>query len=444
MAGMMCFGVFLAALLPLQQAIDERSAAGGGVVSVSAGMHEFRPIELKSGVTLRLEKGAVLKASTNICEYPVRDGSPVLIGAYDATNVAVIGEGVIDGQGHAFKDREGLAGESQPVAVPVLMRFSRCRDVRLEDFSFRQAAAWGIHLRNSDGVIVRRVKAFSHINCSNDGIDVESRNVLIEDCELDTDDDALVIKSESDPSFDIYNVEVRNCTFRSCCNAIKFGTGSYGLWRDVDIHDCRVERATRSWRFDWRKPSREWPQPNENFPKAMPGVTNAITGLAAIALEVVDGGRMEDVKVRNIDIRDGVQTPIFVRLGRRHAPSAGMESYLRNVLIENVRGVAESRIACSITGVPGLRPQNITLRNVDLTFPGGGTKEDAAKMPRECEADYPDCYMFDQDPLPAWGFFIRHADGVRFENVNLRLRAADERKMFVREDVNDFNFRNVP
>ena len=87
MTGRMCLGIVLAAVLPLQQAIDERSAAGGGVVSVPPGEYELKPFELKNGVTLRLEKGAVLKASTNICDYPVRDGSPVLIGAYDATNV---------------------------------------------------------------------------------------------------------------------------------------------------------------------------------------------------------------------------------------------------------------------------------------------------------------------------------------------------------------------
>lgn len=136
----------------------------------------------KGGVTLHLEKGTVLKASTNLADYVARDGSPYLIGAFDAEDVAVTGEGVIDGRGAAFKDKENRAGESQPLAVPVLMRFSRCRGVRLEDFTFRQAAAWGIHLRNSDGVTVRRVKAFNHINECNDGIDIESRNVLIIVC----------------------------------------------------------------------------------------------------------------------------------------------------------------------------------------------------------------------------------------------------------------------
>ncbi|MBQ6915999.1 MAG: hypothetical protein IJQ65_09770 [Kiritimatiellae bacterium] len=422
----------------LQALIDEASAAGGGVVTVSPGVHELRPIALKSGVTLRLERGAVLQASANLADYAARDGSPVLVGAFDATNVAVVGEGVIDGRGSFFKEKDGLPGESQPVATPVLMRLSRCCGVRLEGFTFRDAAAWGVHLRNCDGVQVRRVKAFCHVNKSNDGIDVESRNVLIEDCDLDTDDDALVFKSESDPAFAITNVAVRNCRLASCCNAIKFGTGSYGLWRDIDVHDCVVTRAARTWRFDWRKPSREHPVPSDAFPKPMPGVTNAVTGLAAIALEVVDGGRMENVRVRNIDIQSGFQTPIFIRMERRHPPMDDVPTCMRDVLIENVKGTAESRIACSITGLPYVRPTGITLRNVSLRFPGGGTAEDAVKVPRECEADYPDNYMFDQEALPAWGFYIRHADDIRFENVSLSLLSPDARPKIVREDVKDF------
>ena len=143
----------------LQSEIDTVAAAGGGVVRVGPGEREFKPVVLKSGVTLRLEKGALLLASTNVSDYAVHDGSPVLIGAFDAKDVAVEGEGVIDGRGWAFKEKKKLAGESQPVSTPVLMRFSRCRNVRLEDFTFRQAAAWGIHLRNSDGVDSRRSRS---------------------------------------------------------------------------------------------------------------------------------------------------------------------------------------------------------------------------------------------------------------------------------------------
>jgi len=403
----------------LQKAVDAKAAQGGGRVVVPAGEHLFAPVTLKSGVELHLEKGAVLKASTNLADYVARDGSPYLVGAFDATNVAVTGEGVIDGNGAAFKDKEGRAGESQPLAAPVLMRFSRCRDVRLEGFTYRQSGAWGLHLRNSDGVVVRRVTCFNHINECNDGIDIESRNVLIEDCDLDTDDDALVFKSESDPSFAITNVTVRNCRLASCCNFIKFGTGSYGLWRDILVEKCRLRRAGASWRFDWRK--------------KIPGVTERITGLAGIALEVVDGGRMENVTVRDISWTEGVQTPVFIRLDRRHEPKAGAETCFRNVLVENVRGTAESRIACSATGVPGRELSGVTLRNVDLTFPGGGTEQEAKAEVPESVGEYPDPYMFGYGALPAWGFYLRHAPGVKLENVELRLRpgASDAREKIV-------------
>ena len=410
----------------LQVQIDATAASGGGVVRVGPGEHEFKPVVLKSGVTLRLEKGALLLASTNVSDYAVHDGSPVLIGAFDAKDVAVEGEGVIDGRGWAFKEKKKLAGESQPVSTPVLMRFSRCRNVRLEDFTFRQAAAWGIHLRNSDGVVVRRVKAFSHINNCNDGIDVESRNVLIEDCDLDTDDDALVFKSESDPDFPVENVVVRNCRLASCCNFIKFGTGSYGTWRNIRVENCKLRRAGASWRFDWRK--------------RIPGVKERISGLSAIALEVVDGGTMEDVVVRDVSWTGGVQTPIFVRLDRRHAPRSGRQTFFKNVLVENVKGTADGRIACSMTGVPGLTLSGVTLRNVELVFPGGGTAEEAAAPVPESIGKYPDCYMFGRGALPAWGFYLRHCDkGVRLENVKVSLApgTSDARTAIVRDDADD-------
>ncbi len=408
----------------LQAEIDKVAASGGGVVHVGPGEREFKPIVLKSGVTLRLEKGTVLLASTNVSDYAVRDGSPVLIGAFDAKDVAVEGCGVIDGRGWAFKEKEGLAGESQPVATPVLMRFSRCRNVRLEDFTFRQAAAWGIHLRNSDGVEVRRVKAFSHINKCNDGIDIESRNVQIEDCDLDTDDDAIVFKTESDPDFPVENVIVRNCRLASCCNFIKFGTGSYGVWRNIRVENCKLRRASASWRFDWRK--------------RIPGVVERVTGLSAIALEVVDGGIMENVTVRDISWTGGVQTPLFVRLDRRHEPKPGRKTFFRNVLVENIRGDAESRIACSVTGVPGLKLSGVTLRNIELSFPGGGTCEEAAAKVIEAVGKYPDNYMFGRASLPAWGIYFRHCDNIDLDRVSLRLKpgAKDARPPIVKDDAN--------
>lgn len=421
-AGLSPVAVFAASadVVDVQGEIDAVAARGGGVVRIAAGEHEARPFSIRSNVTLELAEGAVLLASTNIADYAAGLGERCFVGADGATNVAIVGRGVIDGRGAAFREICGLKGESQPQALPVLMRFTRCRDLRLEGFTYRRGAAWGCHLRNCDGVSVRRVKCFNHVNNTNDGIDVESANVLIEDCDIDADDDAIALKTESDKTFAVTNVTIRNCRLASCCNAVKFGTGSYSDFRDVLIENCSLVRAKANHRFSW------W--------KTIPGVTNKICGIAGIALEVVDGGRMDGVTVRNIDM-EGYQTPIFIRHHRRHPPADGEKTFLRNILVENIRSTADSRIASSITGVPGLRPSNITLRNVSLSVPGGGTAEDAVAQVPEKDGEYPESFMFDMMPLPAYGFYIRHADSVMLENVTITPLAPDARKPIVTDDA---------
>ena len=135
----------------------------------------------------------------------------------------------------------------------------------------------------------------------------------------------------------------------------------------------------------------------------------------------MDGGQLENVSISNITMK-GCMTPIFVRLGARNARQGEGRSYLRNVRLENIKGSSSSRIACSITGVPGLRPESILLKNIDLSFPGGGSQKEAKQPVPEKEQNYPDCRMFNSKALPAYGFYVRHADRVSFENVRLSYR----------------------
>ncbi len=415
--------------LDVQGMID--AAGPGGTVRIPPGDWEVRPFRLKSDLTLEFSEGAVIYASTNINDYAAAEGQRVFIGAVDAVNVTMRGPGVIDGRGSAFREKVLTDGASQPQRLPVMMRFIRCRNLKLEDFTYRQSGAWGCHLCNCDGVTVRRLKCFNHANHTNDGIDVESSNVLIEDCLIDADDDAIVFKTETDKSFAVTNALIRNCVLRSCCNALKFGTGSYGRFSGITLENCRFERARGSYCFGWnRYQKKSWPD--------IPGVTNSLCGIAGMAIECVDGGSLENVTVRNVTV-DGYMTPIFIRHARRHEPPRGKETFLRNVLIENIEAtVADSRIACSITGVPGRRVSDVTLRNVSLKFPGGGTSEDAAFKVPEKERDYPEAFMFDFQPLPAWAFYIRHADRIRFENVRCELLGKDARNKFTVDDAELF------
>ena len=379
----------------LQAAIDAVSAAGGGTVVVPAGSWVTGGLALRNGVTLRVPEGAALLGSTNRADY-VHGGA--LVFTRGATDVAVEGRGTIDGRGdHMPYDAAGRRFK------PHLLDFLDCRNVRVEGLNLRQAGTWLLHPKRCDGVVLRGLTIYNHSNQCGDGIDVSSRNVLIEDCVIDADDDAIVFKT-MEPDIVVENVEVRNCSLASICNFIKFGTETHGVTRNVDVHDCTFVPPTASAVLDW----------TENTP----GCTNRLTGLAGLAFECVDGGRLEHVTVRNVKGR-GMHTPVFVRLGRRNAAKPGHESILRDILVENYEAVAESRIACSITGVPGLRPSGIVLRNVRLLQQGGGTAADLVKDVPEKEKTYPECHMFGHQALPAYGFYVRHADDVRFENVSL-------------------------
>jgi len=440
----MIFGIFTVAAaaavaatqpIDLQGRIDAAAEKGGGVVVVSRGEWESKPFSLKSGVTLELSEGAVVYASTNHADYAhMPRGERTFVSAVGATNATICGTGVLDGCGWAFRESRRLPGESQPQDLPVMMRFTRCRNLRLEDFTYRNCGAWGCHLRNCDGVVARRLKCFSHSNRTNDGIDIESSNVLIEGCDIDSGDDAVVFKTESDKSFQVTNVVVRDCRIASRCNGVKFGTGSYCDVRDITVENCVLHRP--------------YCNPRASSRRIFPGVTEDAAGLAGLAVEVVDGGRLENVTFRNIEVK-GFMVPFFVRLGRRRDPLLPKKgTYLRNVLFENIDAVAASRIASSVTGVPGLRPSGIVFRNVSLRTPGGGTAADAARAVPEMERSYPECTMFhpgfpddlvyDELALPAWGFYVRHADGVRFEGCRFSVDTPDVRRQFVADDVRDF------
>ena len=413
-----------------QAKIDAASAAGGGTVVVGPGDHHVASLFLKDNVTLRLEKGARLVASTNKADYVsglgrksgYHAGTVAVLGARDAANVAVVGEGEIDGRGWAIAgtERDNETGRWRDLL------FYRCRGVRVEDVTLRNAATWTCHFRECVDVVARRVTVRSTQNRNNDGIDIDAKNVLVEDCDIDSDDDAICLKSDS-ADFVCENVEVRNCRVGSNCNHIKLGTSSRGGFRNVNIHD--IELVPCSTNVIPRIKNRQG-RGND-----IPGWNKTWIGSrCGIAVECVDGGVLENVRIRDIRMNRCCQTPIFVRLGRRRTHPKGELSCLRDVVIENVTGESMSLLASSVTGVPGLRPQNVTIRNVKLRLMGGGPASEVTRPVPEAEAKYPENRMFNRQMLPAYGFYVRHADGVRFENVSLSYAGGTEERPAVVTD----------
>ena len=428
-----------------QAEVDAAAKKGGGTVKIPAGRHYLSGLFLKSGVTLELEKGCVVEGTTDIRDYPdihldyaeIREPWQAIIAAVGQTDVAVIGEGEIRGNGDKF-----LCGSR--LGRPRGMIFYKCKNVRVEGLKMTDLASWTCYFNECDGVVFRKMTVDSHANHNNDGVDIDARNVLVEDCDIDADDDGIVLKSDN-PNFIVENVEVRNCEVRSCASLFKLGTASHGGFRNIRFHDCTGGKSRREL-ID--------PKTGNGFmsdyrASVFPGSTVVPCPFGGLLVECVDGALVENVSFRNMTIRDCC-TPIFVRGGTRLNRKWGNRIYLgipfgtgvalRDVLFENIKATARSWTASSITGVPLLRPQHVTLRNVEIEMPGSGPhgrREIGCPVP-EKEDGYPDPYMFSGRMLPAYGFYVRHADDVTFENVNVKVNGTEFRPMILRDDVSGF------
>ncbi|MDR2775468.1 MAG: polygalacturonase [Tannerella sp.] len=401
----------------LQSAIDECSKNGGGTVRLTEGKYLTGTIVLKDNVTIHLEKEAVILGSRDIADYPGMGRRKSLIFAENAENISITGEGEINGNGDAFT-RENNAPNR-----PTLILFFDCKKVSVNGVKMTDSGFWTFRFVRCDGVDIHHVNVTGHANWNNDGFDIESRNVSISDCILDTDDDAICLKSE-DPDYVVENVTVTNCKLASNCNFIKFGTASAGGFRNVSISNCTLGKCSQSaFRF--------WEQ-------KVPGVSSPVTGIAGIALEVVDGGFMENITVSDITMED-VQTPVFIRLGRRRNSD---NSYLKDVLIKNIAASSVSYIASSITGVPGLMVENVEIRDIDLKLKAGGKVSDTMTEVPEVEDKYPENRMFGT-MLPAYGFYIRHANNISFNNIKLSaVGGLEERHAIVADDVTNLKVEN--
>lgn len=399
----------------IQTAIDQVSNSGGGRVTVPAGDFYTHPIELKSGVELHLETGAKLIGVDNIDAYTrfTYKKFSSLIFAEEQENISITGTGTIDGQGGA----PTFQVEGDPSGRPMIILFHDCKDVSVTDVSLRNSAHWVQYYTACERVQVKGVKVHSHSNYNNDGIDIESKDVVVSDCIIDSEDDAICLKGVELCE----NVTVTNCVAAANCNGIKLGTGSSVGYRNITISNIALHRASED---NFRHWSTKYP-----------GITAPTTIISGIAIEVADGGFAENIDINNISMTD-VQTPIFIRFEKRYDESEAPNTYMKGINISNVTATSESMMTSSITGVPGLYPENITLSNIDITAPGGGTAEMGSISVPEAESVYPENRNLGTT-MPASGFYIRHAHNILFSNVRFHFRAPDTRPLFIKDDCDN-------
>lgn len=416
-----------------QDMIDAASHAGGGCVVVPSGRHLVGQLDLRSGVELHLEKGAVLEGLVGLEHYrvtslPYSEGTwSAVVSAIGVTNVAITGSGEIFGNGSAWKLPENYGG-NQEGQRPRGVFFADSSGIRLSGFTLRDSACWGVVFKCCSHVRVKGVTVDSHANANNDGFDIEASDVIVEDCLVDSGDDAYCLKSNN-PDFVVEDVTIRNCVARSHCNGCKIGTATHGTIRNVLFENIRCEPPTRDF-TDTRSGSANFGKPHF-FRKELSHLPFG-GGLAAVAVECVDGGTVEDVTARNIEAT-GFIAPIFVRAGTRTGRSCGTPpgtSYLfRRIRIENMRGRSETPLASSITGVDGCPVRDVALKDVDIVCAGAGL-EMSRRAQNEPVPDvsgrYPECTMFRPSFLPAYGLYVDRVEGISLENVTFRLAEGAE------------------
>lgn len=438
----------------IQRAIDDCYAEGGGRVELPAGIYPSGTLFLRSNVELHLCRGALLVASSSYDDFPIipptdyrsqKDaaGWTSLIYAEKAENIAITGEGTIDGRGKGRRGRiKGVGGDCN--GRPRNLLFISCSGIRIEGITLKNSALWCQHYLNCSDVRVENIRVWNHCNGNNDGIDIDGcRRFSLKNSIIDADDDGIVLKSTGTAPCD--DVEVERCTVSSFANAIKLGTESTGGFRNIRIHDCQVRPSLHT---------------GERIIKSTP------SGVTAISIEEVDGGVVDSITISRIDI-EGTECPIYIRLanrGRRHTADAPTPpvGQMRNIRIDSIRAHGVGNFGCSITGIAGHKIEGIELSNISITNRGGlkagnyrshgdsdASRHDTSStlfLDRywataadviEDDRGYPQPTVWGN--LPSYGFFVRHVDGIAMRNITLNSIGTEPREALIFVDTDNIS-----
>lgn len=202
----------------IQSAINAANTGGntngllGGIVRVPPGVFLSGPLTLKNNVALQLDDGAVLR----LLPYGTYPGAPYtvsvssFISGSSLTNIAVMGGGLIDGQG---ADWWNAIGTNAAVKRPNHITLTSCSRVLLQNFTSSNPPSPHISVKgnNAGNVTFRGIILRAPASSPNtDGVDIAETNVLFQDCVIDSGDDNIAIGSSAGLSRDIL---VTNCTF---------------------------------------------------------------------------------------------------------------------------------------------------------------------------------------------------------------------------------------
>jgi polygalacturonase len=366
-----------------RRAIAACTQAGGGRVVVPEGRFLTGPIHLKSNVNLHVSRGATIAFDTDYRKYvpPVFTrwegvelmGVSPFIYAWEQNNIAISGQGALDGQAdcehwwnwrgddqcaikkstNAQKPARDRLFEMAEQGVPVTQRvFSiedklrpnfiqpyRCNNVLIEGVTIINSPMWEIHPVLCNNVTVRKVTVRSH-GPNNDGCDPEScRDVLIEDCEFDTGDDCIAIKSGRNAdgrriNIASENIIVRGCRFKDGHGGVTIGSEISGGTRNVFAENCVMD--------------------SPNLDRALRLKNNAMRG-----------GLIENVYMRDVQVGQVADAVLQIDFHYEEGAKGPFIPVARNINLSNVTS-QKSKYGVYVVGLPNAPIYDV--RIVDSSF----------------------------------------------------------------------------
>lgn len=379
-------------------AIDKASESGGGVVIVPKGKYLVGPIVLKDNVCLKFEEGTEIMFSTETDDYLPAVLSrhqgidcykhSAFIYANNATNIGIIGKATLHGQGKTWWDyRNAIPKEEDPfhtlmemaekdvplservfddihktLLAPCFVMPIYCKNVLIEDISVKYGAYWTVNPVYCENVTIRNVSVETNgeygKTSNGDGINISScKNVLIENCWLNTGDDCITLKSGR--GIDGYkkgiptmNVEIRNCKSFKGHGGVVIGSETSGGIRNIYVHDCEFNGTDRGLRI-----------------KTARGRADAI----------------ENVWFENIKMESIIKEAIIIHMPRytdRYPahPLTRMTPRIRNIHYKNIQCEAAGEHAIRIQGLPEMPIESITMEGIQVKSEQGILLIDAAAI----------------------------------------------------------------
>lgn len=412
----------------IQKAVDACLSDGGGTVIFPAGTWLSGTVFLKNHVSIYLSNGSTWQAVNDTTAFPYiqkevmsrenRKPRRAMVYACDVHDMKIYGEGTINGGGdydifNVKKNREKDMNYFRPFGIYLV----RCTDITVDGITMKNSAFWMQRYQDCDRLKLTNLTIDNHANLNNDGIDIDGcHDVLVSNCLVDASDDALVLKSEGMRG--CRDVVVTNCILSSHATPLKLGTGSIGGFQRIAISNI-VIRPSKS--KEMIHPEKSW------------------GGLSGIDLLCVDGGIMEDISIENV-VMDSVETALFIKLGDRNSAWPGKPEatpgVARNIRISNVTARHCGPICSAITGYPGNKVENVWLSNIFISVRGNENIKDTISVIPENSDEYPYNRMFGSN-LTAYGFYVRHAENIHFDQIILDIEKKDVRPAMVLDDVSN-------